>query len=181
MFACSSFPPLPSSSFPFVLFADSLARVLWQCDVITVPVVACSLSVSLSASQIALVETRCQELHNAYFGVQRFTQVSNGFSESPKAFKSKRPPKVPQVFATASHGLEVNERDLLNGSRRPPSRNFCRSRRNDQNRLRIRPRTPPGVHPTQFFTLGPFLAAPGPENGPGRPKPKQNLLLRRRR
>ena len=33
-------------------------------------------------------------------------------------------------------------------------------------RLKMGPRTPPGVRPTQFFILGSFLKAPGPTNGP---------------
>ena len=32
------------------------------------------------------------------------------------------------------------------------------------------PRTPPGVHPTQFFILGRFPTAPGPESGPRGPE-----------
>ena len=48
----------------------------------------------------------------------------------------------------------------------PPSCNFCRSRRTDQNRLKIRPRTPPGVHPTQFFILGSIFEDPGARRRP---------------
>ena len=38
------------------------------------------------------------------------------------------------------------------------------------NPLKIGPRTPPGVHPGQFFTPDRSPAAPGPENGPQTPK-----------
>ena len=43
------------------------------------------------------------------------------------------------------------------------------------NPLKIGPRTPPGVHPAQFFIPDPFLTAPGPENGPRGAKRAKNL------
>ena len=46
----------------------------------------------------------------------------------------------------------------------------------DRSRLKIGPRTPPGVHPTQFFTPDRFPTLPGPESGLWRPKTPKNLL-----
>ena len=40
----------------------------------------------------------------------------------------------------------------------------------EANSVQNRSPTPPGGHPTQFFTRGRFLMAPGPENGPPKPK-----------
>ena len=68
---------------------------------------------------------------------------------------------------------------LLSSAPDPPTRSICRfleseNRPPDRNPLRIGPRTPPGVHPTRFFILGSFLKAPGPRNGPRRPKTTKN-------
>ena len=41
------------------------------------------------------------------------------------------------------------------------------------NPLKIGPRTPPGIHPGQFFTVDRLLAAQGPENGPLEARIKQ--------